>query len=681
MKIKYRPEVDGLRTIAVLAVIIYHAHFKLVEVPFLKGGFLGVDIFFVISGFLITSIIMKELHVDGKFSFLGFYERRARRILPALFLVILTSFPVAWYLLLPNQLVDFAKSILSTIFFGSNFYWLDSLAEYDTESALLKPFLHTWSLAVEEQYYIVFPVILMVIYRWFKSHTVVLLTAGLLLSMGFSDYVTSKNQSLSFYMLPTRFWELLAGSLLANILYFHPQKENDAFLNKTMPILGLYLIGYSLFFISFESNHPGYVTLFPVIGTVLIIWFANEKDLVTRLLSSRLFVGIGLISYSLYLWHYPIFAFGRMIDLTPTWHDKAAWIALTFVLSITAYILVEKPFRDKQKVPQKVLFLSLLTVALIIFAGSSLVLVKNGLSTRLPDILINLETNVLKSRVCEGKQFECSIELNAEKTIFLVGDSHMMPLEKPLARLAKKMPFNLSIMNRQGCQYILNLNRVSKKGDKVDKCNLEFQEKRRKVLLSSKPAIVIMGGRLPLILSEDRFNNGEGGDEGEMKDILQYPDNSLMTLHARQQAIVEEYKKTVSELVEHGHQVILVYPVPEVGWNVPQRLKRVLSGVANEEMETYLLANQITTSSERYFERTKTSFELLDSIKNIYRVYPHELFCNSIIQGRCLTHDTKNSFYRDDDHLSEVGAEMLLDKIIELPPLSNHKKDLGSLKN
>lgn len=370
MQIKYRPEVDGLRTIAVLAVIIYHAHFFFGEDHLLKGGFLGVDIFFVISGFLITSIIMKELHIEGKFSFLGFYERRARRILPALFVVTLVALPFAWYLLLPSQLNDFGKSVFSTLLFGSNFYWFDSLQQYGAESALLKPFLHTWSLAVEEQYYIIFPIILLVIYKWFKSYTVAVLTLGLLLSLGLSDYVTSRNQSLSFYMLPTRFWELLAGSLLANILYFHPQQENDAFLNKTMPILGLYLIGYSLFFVDFDRNHPGYITLLPVIGTVLIIWFANEKDLVTQILSSRVFVGIGLISYSLYLWHYPIFAFGRIIDPSPNWLDKVTWLVLTFAFSVAGYFGIEKPFRNKSKLTLKAfsLIMSFVSIVIVVFS-------------------------------------------------------------------------------------------------------------------------------------------------------------------------------------------------------------------------------------------------------------------------------------------------------------------------
>jgi peptidoglycan/LPS O-acetylase OafA/YrhL len=672
MQIRYRPEIDGLRTIAVLAVIIYHAQLVFAGETFLKGGFLGVDIFFVISGFLITSIIMKELHAEGRFSFLDFYERRARRILPALFLVILTGLPVAWYLLLPNQLIDFSKSILGTLFFGSNFYWNGSLQEYGAESALLKPFLHTWSLAVEEQYYIVFPIILIALYKWYKNYTVVLLTAGLLLSLGLSDFITARNQSFSFYMLPTRFWELLAGSLLANIFYFHPQRDNDAFLNKTMPVFGLYLIGYALIFVEFDNNHPGYVTLLPVVGTFLIIWFANEKDLVTKMLSSRIFVGIGLISYSLYLWHYPIFAFGRMVNASPAWQDKLVWVVLTFVLSIVTYFFVEKPFRNRTKISRKKLLVYLASAAVLIFAVSYFSIVNKGFISRLPPILSNLETNVLKSRLCEDS-LSCSFNQDSDKSIFLVGDSHMMPLEQPLADFANKNAFKFTVINQSGCQYILNMNRVSKKDGKVGKCNTDIQQKKRDILTSAEKSVVIIGGRLPLMLSEERFNNQEGGDEGfiegNMTDVLQYPDNVLATKEARNEAIAKEYRDTVLELAEYGHKVVLIYPVPEVGWNVPKKLMHALGVLSVEQFSDYLSANQITTSYPLYRERTAVSFKLLDSIQheNVYRVYPHKLFCNTSVEGRCITHDTENSFYRDDDHLSQVGARMLTDEIINLP--------------
>ena len=169
MKINYRPEIDGLRTIAVISVVIYHLQIFFGSSQFLRGGFLGVDIFFVISGFLITSIIIGEINQTGSFSFSNFYERRLRRLLPALLIVIIATLPVAWYILLPEQLVDFSKSVISSLAFGSNFYWHFSLQEYGAESALRQPFLHTWSLAVEEQFYLIYPVFLLFIYKWYNN--------------------------------------------------------------------------------------------------------------------------------------------------------------------------------------------------------------------------------------------------------------------------------------------------------------------------------------------------------------------------------------------------------------------------------------------------------------------------------------------------------------------------------
>jgi peptidoglycan/LPS O-acetylase OafA/YrhL len=387
MELKYRPEIDGVRAIAVLSVIIYHAEFTLGSNHLLKGGFLGVDVFFVISGFLITSLIIGEHQRIERFSFLNFYERRARRLLPALLATMLISLPFAWKYLLPTQLIDFSKSLIASLLFGSNFYWHDTLREYGTESALLKPFLHTWSLAVEEQYYIIFPLILVAIYRWYKRHTIVVLTAGFLLSLQFAEWATVGNASFSFYMLPSRLWEMIAGALLANIQYFYPQKDNDSLLNRIMPLVGLFLIFHSIIFTGFDSTHPGFITLIPVFGTVLIIWFANKKDLVTKVLSSKLFVGIGLISYSLYLWHYPIFAIGRIKDINSSVFDKFVWIILTFVLSIATFFLVERPFRNREAISRKTLAVSLLAAIAIVGTYSFYSIQNSGVRERFPKLM------------------------------------------------------------------------------------------------------------------------------------------------------------------------------------------------------------------------------------------------------------------------------------------------------
>ncbi|MBT7774159.1 MAG: acyltransferase, partial [Anaerolineae bacterium] len=409
--LKYRPEIDGLRTVAVLSVIIYHAEFTLGSQHLLMGGYLGVDIFFVISGFLITSLIISELHKTGCFSTLIFYERRARRLLPALLTVMLVSLPFAWKYLYPTQLVDFSKSLISSLFFGSNFYWHEALQEYGAESGLIKPFLHTWSLAIEEQYYIIFPWVLIALYRWSKKHIFAILMAVFFLSLQLAESMTPVYGSFSFYMLPSRFWELIAGGLLAHILYFHPQKDNDLLLNKTMPFIGLFFIIYSVIFIAFNSNHPGYITMMPVLGTILIIWFANKKNLVIKVLSNKLLAGTGLISYSLYLWHYPIFAFSRIRNFDPSTYDKLGWIILTLILSVVTYYLIEKPFRNRQKISGKAFFISLLGALLMLGSYSFYSIQNGGVRERFPELIAIYGKNEFDNKKLQSDSWRILNEL------------------------------------------------------------------------------------------------------------------------------------------------------------------------------------------------------------------------------------------------------------------------------
>lgn len=472
MKHKYRPEVDGLRAIAVVSVIIYHAEIFFSKTQFFKGGYLGVDVFFVISGFLITSIILSEYHSYGKFSIKNFYERRARRILPALLLVTLVSIPIGWNVLYPSQLVDFSKSILSTLAFASNFYWDMTLQEYGAESALLKPFLHTWSLAVEEQYYVLYPLILLAIFRYSRKYAIALLSVGLLISLQFAESMTVRDASLSFYLLPSRFWELLAGGLLANFLYLQPQKKDYAFLNRVMPIIGLLMMIYSLLNIGLESNHPGYITLIPVIGTILIIWFANERNLVTKILASKPFVMIGLISYSLYLWHYPIFSFGRIIDSTPTWDDRILWVLLTTIFSILTYFYIEKPFRNKRKIQFKY-FVFLIGMAMLV---STIALILLIISTSKLVVDIDFEDEMAKRESWDSYGYDvcnqvlpsdCLVRKTSKRTLLFVGDS-MIP--DAIRIVAKQYPQYQYVTNWTGGCVPTSLN-LRIQNLQFDECN------------------------------------------------------------------------------------------------------------------------------------------------------------------------------------------------------------------
>ena len=262
----------------------------------------------------------------------------------------LASLPFAWNILLPNSFVDFSKSILYSLGFSSNLYFHYSGQQYGNLSGLLKPFLHTWSLSVEEQYYFLIPFILLISFRYFKKYLIHILILGFIISLGLANWGSKNYVSATFYFLHARMWELLAGSILAyfEIIFGHRNKNQS--LNLIFPSIGLFLIGYSILFFNDTMFHPSFYTLSPIIGVCLIIWFSDKNDFITKMLSSKLFVGIGLISYSLYLWHYPIFSFYRNIFFfnPSSINSKIFVVLLLFVTSFLSYKFIEIPFRKKK---------------------------------------------------------------------------------------------------------------------------------------------------------------------------------------------------------------------------------------------------------------------------------------------------------------------------------------------
>ena len=363
----YRKEIDGLRALAVVPVILFHAGFE-----WISGGYIGVDIFFVISGYLITTILLQEQQ-QGTFSIVNFYERRARRILPALFIVLLVCLPFAWFWLLPHELKDFGKSLIAVITFVSNIlFWLET--DYFTADTQLIPLLHTWSLAVEEQFYIIFPLFLALFAGKNKRILVILIVLIALLSLGLTEWGWRYFSEANFYLIPTRAWELMIGALTAFYLFYNPYPKG--FISHIGSLLGLILILGAMFLLDKNIPFPSVYALAPTLGTALIILFANNQTLVNKLLSFKLFVMIGLVSYSAYLWHQPLFVFARAYQMdTPS-------PPLMIVLSITSVLMgyvswryIEAPFRNKKRFSQKQIFVSSLLAGLFFISiGLALVL-------------------------------------------------------------------------------------------------------------------------------------------------------------------------------------------------------------------------------------------------------------------------------------------------------------------
>ena len=468
MKLPYRSEIDGLRTIAVLSVILYHAQIVVFGHDFFKGGFVGVDIFFVISGYLISRILLSELFEKGKISFLQFYERRARRILPILFTVFLVSFPLAYKYLLPNQFIEYAQSILSATFFGSNIFFYFTNTQYGAEDSLLQPFLHTWSLGVEEQFYILFPIVLLLAYKFAKNHLVTIITVLILISLQYADWQSTKNTQLNFFMLTSRLWELGIGSLLAFYELKYGRVKHEL-LNQTMPLLGLAMIAYSIVFFDNQTPHPSVITLLPTLGTALIILYSiNKTDLVGKVLSWKPIVGVGLISYSMYLWHYPLFALVRLADSNVSNDEKYLLILLTIALSIISYFVIEKPFRNKQFFNFKSFARILLITFIVIFIKNLYVISSDGISTRFDKFSFTKEYSwnydeLHKSR--NSVKINDDFKSNKLKKVLIIGNSHAKDLNNSILlneKLNSKISSNIyttqikELVNNENFTYFVN---------------------------------------------------------------------------------------------------------------------------------------------------------------------------------------------------------------------------------
>ena len=348
--ITYRPEIDGLRAVAVLPVIFFHAGFDV-----FSGGFLGVDVFFVISGYLITAILLKELQA-GDFSVLRFYERRARRILPALIFVILCCLPFAGWLMLPDELQGFGQSLISVATFSSNIYFWRK-TDYFNPTAEEMPLLHTWSLAVEEQFYVLFPLLLLALWRFGTRRLAFILSAMIITSLGLAELGWRTHTTANFYLLPTRSWELLSGSLIALLTLKNVLPIKRERISSFLAALGLVMICAPIFIYGEQTPFPSVYALAPVLGTGLIISFATSKCLAGRLLASRPLVFVGLISYSAYLWHQPLFAFARIISIqSPSVRIMQILAVGSLVLAFLTRKYVELPFRIKNRVSGKSLF-------------------------------------------------------------------------------------------------------------------------------------------------------------------------------------------------------------------------------------------------------------------------------------------------------------------------------------
>jgi len=362
---RYRAEVDGLRALAVVPVILFHAGF-----PAFAGGFVGVDVFFVISGYLIASIIVEEMR-SGRFSFIQFFERRARRIIPALYAVLIATIPLGWLFMLPDNFENFGQSVVATVAVSNNILLLKTSGYWDLANEF-KPLLHTWSLGVEEQFYLFFPLILLALVGRGARTTAWVLAGLALASLVGAQWFVATKPLVAFHLLPMRAWELLLGAIFAVTRRpDRPHQVAGGGVGAALSWTGLLLIVAPVFLFDESTPFPGVTALAPTVGTLLVLMFASEGNMVGRLLSTRALVGIGLASYSAYLWHQPLFAFIRL--LSPEEPSTLVWIAAiaaTGALAFLSWRFVERPFRSRERVSRGAVFaLTIAVGALLAGAG------------------------------------------------------------------------------------------------------------------------------------------------------------------------------------------------------------------------------------------------------------------------------------------------------------------------
>lgn len=668
--LQYRPEVDGLRAVAVLPVIMFHAGF-----PGFAGGFVGVDVFFVISGYLIASIIISELDA-GKFSIVNFYERRARRILPALFFVMACCLLPAWLWMMPENLTLFSGGLTSVSVFLSNVYfWINS--GYWDPASELNPLVHTWSLAVEEQFYVIFPLFLMALWRFKKGWIAALFAIIVLLSLWFAEYSALRYPNFNFYSIATRFWELGIGVLIAFAFIYcrsivdHIRQNNV--LVQVASVVGLGLIAFSIVFFDETTPFPSLWALVPTIGAALVILFATPATIAGIVLSSRPFVFVGLMSYSAYLWHQPLFAFARLKFVAEP--GVAVFVGLAFaslVLGWVSLYFVERPFRAKGKFSRRQIF-SFSLLGLVLFGGVGLV----GTSSDGWPQRVDSRLRVERVELCRAKKFQedkvCDLVQGGQFTTILMGDSHSGTIAPGVKKVFDGRDIHISAIYKTECLPVLyqyeNPAPEKMAGNK-GVCSDYNHALFRYIKGRQDIEYVILTARWVMGLQKGRFDNQEGGVEHAnsltLLDHVAASNADMDELAKGRLLYLEAIQHTVQLLLDAGKKVILVYPIPEAGWHVPTYL------FAHMPKGTQPIPPNIGSTNHDVFKaRHKDIYQAFDALGHqtgLQRVYPENVFCNSTVQGRCITQMNGHPLYRDDDHLSVLGGELVAEEILKAYP-------------
>lgn len=636
---QYRAEIDGLRALAVLPVIFFHAGLEL-----FSGGFIGVDIFFVISGYLICSIILEDID-KGNFSIINFYERRARRILPALFFIMLLCLPFSWYLLSPIELKDFGQSLTAVSMFSSNFLFFLESGYFDTSSEL-KPLLHTWSLAVEEQYYILFPVFLIIFWRFGIAWVIFILLIFFFLSLFLAQLGSFREPAANFYLLPSRAWELLLGVFLGFYLKYFTFISSTK-INQAFSLAGFIMVLFSMFAFNERTPFPSLYTLVPTIGTALLILSAVPGTIIFKLLTNRFLVGIGLISYSTYLWHQPIISFAKHIYL-----DGASDLLLFFLITLSLLLgwfswrYIERPFRDKKLLSRKFIFLfAFLGIALFSSIGM-ITHFSNGFEKRVEfsDRLKN-SFDRPKSNNCFDTSYNhiadnwgCYLGNKKQEVDFILfGDSHTLSIYKILDKIASDLGISVFYTGSSGCLPFLDIYLV----DRVDQTENDCNRLNKRVFNLSKEQ------NIKGIIFSARWSYYTHGDyKFQGAQLISDSEFGPFSLDKSISTFKYGFARTIERYQSINVPIHIISQPPHQKYIPEQAYFKIAKGVG--DIQKYSVK--------------RSDFENLNQVpidvfsNSINGIYLHSLidiFCD---QELCYLGEEDGSYYFDQDHLSSLGA-------------------------
>jgi peptidoglycan/LPS O-acetylase OafA/YrhL len=639
--VSYRKEVDGLRAIAIIPVILYHAGFSN-----FSGGYFGVDVFFVISGYLITIIIIQQIEI-GKFNLISFYERRARRLLPAQFLVIFTCIPLAWLFLPADLYKNFSQSIFFAALFGANiFFWRES--SYFAPSSQFVPLIHTWSLGIEAQFYLFFSLLLFLCWRFSKRYIIITVSLFFIASFIIFIFFASSRPITNFYLLPSRIWELLVGALIALYLSKISRRQFNEITTEILGWSGLVLILFSIFtFDKLFFSNTVYV-VFSTFGAALVLVFANKHTLLAKFIGNKAFVAVGLISYSLYLWHQPLLVFARFLKAAPLSLLDFCWIAVVlFILAYASWKLVERPFRDKRRI-NRILFFRLSIFGILFFL---IIGILGHLQNGFPD--------EKKNQFLTFKDYA----ILTDENFIVLGDSHAGHLVSGLKSITSG---EVSEFSSAGCIPLRNVDRYDARFT-PGTCSKIVNSWLNGLLKDDARAIIVLSSMGSVYLDGTPFKVKV--DPRTIGLELQLTTDTF--IRDRYKVFEIGLHNTLAELSGLKHsRVIIALDIPELGIE-PSCIKSskqiAIKGLVLKDFVYSTEYEKCSVTRAEFEERQGRYRALVKSIVSEYpRIYifdPAESFCN---KAKCRGFSYKFGYlYSDQDHLNEAGSRYYAEAIYE----------------